>query len=129
MDYFVQLSVIQPGLLNGETDGLALLTQYNPHGIFIALEDLGYLIMAISFLFFGLAFARDNRLDKAIRWIFLIGFALCLISFFVVSFLYGINQEYIFECIVIVTTWIVLIINGILISIVFKRAMKKMPVD
>jgi hypothetical protein len=29
--------------MNGETDGLSILTQYNPHGIFIALEEIGYL--------------------------------------------------------------------------------------
>jgi hypothetical protein len=39
-DYFIQISVIQPSLLKGETDGIALLTQYNPHGIFIALEEV-----------------------------------------------------------------------------------------
>jgi len=39
-DYFVQLSVIQPSILAGETDsGLALLTMYNDKGVFIALED------------------------------------------------------------------------------------------
>lgn len=31
-NYFIQVSVIQPSLLRGETDGIALLTQYNPHG-------------------------------------------------------------------------------------------------
>ena len=37
--------------MNGETDGIALLTQYNGHGIFIAMEELGYITMSISFLF------------------------------------------------------------------------------
>jgi hypothetical protein len=30
-DYFMQLTVMQPSLLQGETDGLSLLSQYNPH--------------------------------------------------------------------------------------------------
>jgi hypothetical protein len=33
---------MQPSLLKGETEGLTLFLQYNPDGIFIALEDLGY---------------------------------------------------------------------------------------
>ena len=42
IDYTVQLAAVQPSLLRGETDGLTLLSMYNPHGFFIALEDLGY---------------------------------------------------------------------------------------
>ena len=56
MDYFVQLTVMQPSLLQGEVNGLALFSQYNPHGIFIALEDLGYLMMSLAFLFCRLGF-------------------------------------------------------------------------
>ncbi len=41
-DYFIQVSVIQPSLLSGETEGIALLTQFNPHGIFIVLEEMGF---------------------------------------------------------------------------------------
>ncbi len=37
VDYFIQLTVMQPSFLEGETEGLSLLSQYNPHGIFIAL--------------------------------------------------------------------------------------------
>src|SRR4029079_16847398 len=60
IDYFIQLTVIQPSLLRGETDGLSLISQYNPHGIFIALEALGYLLMSVAFLFAAPIFAgRD----------------------------------------------------------------------
>lgn len=34
--------------MHGETEGITLLTQYNAHGIFIALEELGYLLMSLS---------------------------------------------------------------------------------
>ena len=37
--YFVQLTVVQTSIERGETDGLALLSQYNPHGLFIALDQ------------------------------------------------------------------------------------------
>ena len=50
LDYFIQLSVIQPSIAKGETDGIAILTQYNPHGLFIAVEEIGYLMMGLTFL-------------------------------------------------------------------------------
>src|SRR5215212_2397616 len=46
-DYFVQFSVVPVSLMNQETDGIALLNQSNPHGIFIVLEELGYLLMSL----------------------------------------------------------------------------------
>ncbi|MBN2349789.1 MAG: DUF4386 family protein [Bacteroidales bacterium] len=122
IDYFVQVSVIQPSILKGETEGIALLTQYNPHGIFIALEDLGYMLMGISFLFIGLVFIKSKGLGKTIGIIFITGSVLAIGSFIVISLVYGIHREYIYECIVIVVDWLVLIVNGILLSILFRRA-------
>ena len=40
-DYIIPLRVIQPATLNGAFDGLTTLTQYNPHGVFSALEEAG----------------------------------------------------------------------------------------
>ena len=40
-DYFIQFSVVPVSLMNQRTNGIALLTQYNPYGVFIVLEDLG----------------------------------------------------------------------------------------
>jgi len=45
LDYFVQLRTVQPSLLQGEFEGLAIISQYNPHSVFIALEELGFLVM------------------------------------------------------------------------------------
>ena len=39
LDYFIQLRTVQPSLLRGELDGLAIISQYNPHSVFIALEE------------------------------------------------------------------------------------------
>ena len=41
LDYYVQIATMQPSILRGETEGLALFSQYNPHGIFIALRGTG----------------------------------------------------------------------------------------
>jgi hypothetical protein len=50
-----------PSLLKGEVGNLSLLSQYNPHGLFIALEDTSYLIMAVALL---LAVGRHGEPDR-----------------------------------------------------------------
>ncbi len=123
-DYFIQISVIQPSLLNGETDGIAILTQYNPHGIFIALEEVGYLMMSITFLCIAPVFSGINSLESGIRRIFITSFILTIISLIIFSASYGIHREYRFEVAVITINWIVLIVSGLLLSVLFKRAMR-----
>ena len=122
MDYFIQLTVIQPSLIKGETEGLALFSQYNPHGIFIALEDLGYLMMSLSFLFAGASFAKDERLERAMRWLFILSSLISIGAFIVLSLIYGQNLEYRFEVTIIAINWITLILAGAMLSVFFKRA-------
>jgi hypothetical protein len=121
LDYFIQVSVIQPSLLKGEKDGIALLTQYNPHGVFIALEEIGYLLMSLSFICVVPVFTRRIKLENTIRWIFIISFVLMILSFILISIIYGINREYIFEVIAISIDWTALIIAGLLLAKVFKH--------
>ena len=120
-DYFIQLTVIQPSLLKGETEGLALFSQYNPHGIFIALEDLGYLMMSLAFLLAGTVFVKDERLERAIRWLFILSSLISIGSFIVLTLIYGKNLEYRFEVTIITIDWITLIVVGILLSAFFRR--------
>lgn len=119
--YFIQFSVVPVSLMNGETEGIALLTQYNPHGIFIVLEELGYLITGLSFLFMAPVFANQGRLESAVKWIFIAGFVLMIASLTVISVNHGLDREDRFEIAAISIDWLVLIINGVLLSIVFKR--------
>jgi hypothetical protein len=120
-DYFLQFTVIPVSLANDELDGLALLIQYNPHGIFIALEELGYLLMSLSFLFFGFAFTNKNRLSSTIRWIFIMSFVLVIFSFILISIIFGLERLDRFEVEVISVNWLALIVNGILLGILFRR--------
>lgn len=124
-DYFIQISVIQPSLVSGETDGIALLSQYNPHGIFIALEEIGYLMMSAAFFCITPVFAGTSRLGSAICRIFIAGFILTITSLVIYSFSYGIHREYRFEVAVITINWVVLIVSGLLLSILFRRAWRK----
>jgi hypothetical protein len=119
-DYFIQVSVIQPSLLAGETDGISLLTQFNPHGIFIVLEELGFTLMIISFFALFPIFNGTSTLEKTIKWTTITGFILAVISFSMVSIQYGFNREYRFEVVIISITWLELIFISILIARYFK---------
>jgi len=124
IDYFVQVSVIQPSLLAGETDGISILSQFNPHGIFIVFEELGFMLMIISFFALIPVFSKNTKLDKAIKWTALIGFCLSIISFLLISMIHGIQREYRFEVVVISIAWIELIILSFLFVKHFKKASK-----
>lgn len=124
-DYYLQFSVVPVSLMNSETEGLPLLIQYNPHGVFLALEELGYLIMGLSFLFAGIAITGRNRLESTIRWIFIGGFVLVLLSLAATSLTYGLDRLDRFEVLAISVDWLVLIVNGILLSIMFRRHLRE----
>lgn len=128
VDYFIQVSVIQPSILAGETEGIALLTQFNPHGIFIVLEEIGFLLMSISFFSLIPVFSGKNTLEKSIKWTAIIGFATTILSLIAISFSYGINREYRFEVTVISIVWLELIVIGILFSRYFLR-LKKLQIQ
>jgi hypothetical protein len=119
--YFIQFSVIPVSLMNGETEGLAALIQYNPHGVFIAMEEFGYLLMSLSFLLMAAVFTGKNHLEMAVRWIFTGAFVLTIISLVIISLLFGLERLDRFEVVVISINWLVLIVNGILLSILFKK--------
>src|SRR5688572_24036655 len=97
IDYFLQVSVIQPSLLLGETDGIALLSQFNAHGVFIVLEEIAFIMMSMSMLFMAPVFVGKTRSEKAIRWIFTGNFVLTGVSFILFTVFYGIFREYRFE--------------------------------
>ncbi len=122
--YFVQFSVVPISIMHGETDGIALLTQYNGHGIFIAMEDLGYITMSISFLFLAFIFSLQTRLERTIRLILILSFILTVLSFVFYSVKFGIDRSYRFEVAAITINWLVSITAGILISVVLKNRIK-----
>lgn len=122
INYFIQLVVVQPSLLKGELEGLALFSQYNPHGIFIALEDLGYLMMGIAFLFIAVVFVRRDRLERAIRFTLITGSILTVGGLVLLTLLYGSDLEYRYEVLSLTADWIILIISGALSSVFFRRA-------
>ncbi|KUO53496.1 MAG: hypothetical protein APF76_11830 [Desulfitibacter sp. BRH_c19] len=112
INYYVQVNVVPISLMNQEYEGIALITQYNPHGIFIALEELGYIMMAISFGFLIPVFRGKHT--NIIAVIYLLAVIIAIVSFIFISIQYGLDKLDRYEVIIISTTWLVLIINGIL---------------
>ena len=123
--YFTQFAVIPISVMKGETDGIALLTQYNGHGIFIALEELGYIAMSISFLFLAPVFSFKSRIEKSISIILIIQFVLTLFSFVFYAIKFGIDRSYRFEVATISINWILIIVIGILTSLYLKKLLNK----
>ena len=120
VDYFIQFQVVEPSLVRGEIAGLALFTQYNPHGLFIALEDLGYLTLSTAFLFGGVAIPATRPIERAIRWTLLVSFFLSFAAFAAMSWHFGLNIEYRFEVTIISIVWTTLIVLGVLLGIFFR---------
>ena len=124
-DYFVQFSMVPVSLMNGQTEGIALLTRYNPYGVFIVLEELGYLLMSLSFVFLAPVFATQGRLASAVRWVFVAEFVLTTAFLIVISTVYGLERMDRFEIAAISINWLVLIVNGVLMSVLFRRRLKQ----
>jgi hypothetical protein len=127
IDYFLQVSVIEPSLVLGETDGIALLSQFNAHGVFIVLEELAFIMMSLSMLCMAPVFVGQTKSEKAIRWIFTGDFVLTTVSFVLFTVFYGIFREYRFEVAAFSINWLALVASGILLSVIFRRAMTEVP--
>jgi hypothetical protein len=122
VDYAIQLTFIQLALLIGETEGLSPWTQYNPHGIFIALENVGYALFNVAYVFIGVAMLRmPTRLWRAAGWIFALGGALTVMLLVFYGGFYRVRLDYRFEVTAILITWLVLIVAPVLLSIAFLR--------
>ena len=102
-------------------NGISILTQYNPHGIFIALEEIGYLIMSLALLLLVPIFSKSIKLERAIRTIFILCFAFTFSAFIIIASRYGLNREYRFEVAAITINWFTLILAGFILSVIFRR--------
>lgn len=123
-NYFVQVTVIQPSLLRGETEGIALISQFNPHGIFIAMEEAGFLLMNIALLVVAPVFHGNGRLFRFIRITTITSFLLAVTALLLISVKHGVMREYYFEVAIISIVWIELILISIFTALIFRRDMK-----
>ena len=121
--YYVQYAVVPISVMKGELEGIALITQYNGHGIFIAMEELGYWLMSISLFFLAFALPYNSRMERSVRFLLIIPLILSLTGFIFYTLRYGIDRDYRFEVVTLTANWLVLVVAGILLAIVFKRKM------
>jgi hypothetical protein len=119
-DYAIQLRTVQPALMNREFDGLAIISQYNPHGVFIALEELGFLLAGVSFLFLGLALGSAG-LERWVRRVLVGSSSLVAASLAGLSVAFGMGIEYRFEVAAITIVWLTLVVVGLMLMFVFAR--------
>ncbi len=119
VDYSLQLGVVAPSLRAGETEGLALFTQYDPHGFFIALEALAYSMLMVALLFAAPVFAGRGA-ERAVRGLFTVGFVLAVAAFVGLALLHG--DLVAFEVTVLMIVWIELTASGVLLGVLFRRA-------
>ncbi len=97
--YYLQLTVVQQGLLNNETSGLWLLATPNPHSFFWTFAALGYGFMGFALLSVAPIFSK--KYERTIKWlliangivgiVFLVGNAMGLFTVnILVSFVWGV---------------------------------------
>jgi hypothetical protein len=125
--YFIQVTVMQPSLEKGQLDGWAILTMYNPNGVFIALEELGYLLMSLALFCLAPVFTGPNKVERAIRWLLVLSLAATVASLAGVSAARGIDRGDAFEILVISIVWLTLIVAGPLVAVVLRRAAAQPP--
>lgn len=121
--YFTQFSVVPISIMKGETDGIALLTQYNDHGLFIAMEELGYITMSIALFFLAFAFSNKPGIERVIRLILFLQISLNILAFIFYSVKFGLERSYRFEVAIISITWLSIIVVGILSGLLLKRSL------
>lgn len=120
-DYFVHLMVVVPSLARGEGAAMATLSMYNPHGIFIALENGGYFLLGVAFLATAGAVADTGRLGRAARWTFLVAGILAVGRLVVFAALFGSDLDVRYEVAAISIDYLGLAIGGALLAVLFRR--------
>ncbi len=113
LTYFTQFSIVPISAMKGETEGIALITQYNDHGLFIAMEELGYITMSIALFFLAYTFTRKTLTERIIRKLLTLQLPLTVIVFIYYGISYGIERSYRFEVATISINWLILIITGL----------------
>jgi len=78
--YLTQILAVTPSVRSGHADSVAFYTQYNPNGMFLALESVGYLLLSTSLLFLGLALSRTTRTEEYLRGLFVIAFLASVVT-------------------------------------------------
>ena len=121
VDYAIQLAVVAPSLVKGEMRDLSLWSMYNPHGVYVALEDLAFLLFGVAFFFLAWVFAGRGRLERALQRLLFLGAAIIMLLLAGLTVRYGVDLDYHFEVWAILIGWSVLIATGAMLVVLFRR--------
>lgn len=111
--YIVELFVVEPRILRGDTAQMALLTLVRSDSVFNAIDGIGYIFMCLSTLVAAPAFGQ-TRLERWIRRLFLANGILAVPIFLT----YFVNRSFIW----LAALWSVTITgSAILLAVHFRR--------
>lgn len=117
MTYAIQLMVVLPSLDKGEAAALTLWSQYNPHGLFIALENVGYLFAGLALLALSWTFPGRRGLDRALRWWSRVCGTIGVLGLPVLAMLLRLDLEYQYEVLSLLAAWVGLLVLGVLLAL------------
>lgn len=83
--------------------------------------------MGLAFLFSGLSLGRRTRLERVARRLLVISGVAVIGVLVTLALIFGKDLEYRFEVIALSIDWIVLVVAGALLGVVFKRLMRGSP--
>ncbi|WP_194092439.1 hypothetical protein [Ornithinimicrobium flavum] len=121
VDYYLQVTVLPLSLEKGQLDGWSMLTQYNPNGVFLALEELGYLLLSLALLCLVPVLAGASRVERALRVLLLASTGAVVLALVAVSLRLGTDRGDTFEIAIISIVWVTLLVASPLLAVLFRR--------
>lgn len=115
-DYSVHLMAVMPSVARGEGSAVALFSMYNPHGLFIALENTGYFLMGLAFLGIAGAVGAERRVGRASRWTFFGAGGLLVGALPVFAVIFGGDLDVRYEVFAISVAYLGLILGGTMLA-------------
>jgi hypothetical protein len=122
VNYYCQVMVVPSSLAANNTEGIGLIIQYNPYGLFIAMEELGYILMCMSL--FSLTPIFKNKKGRSLYLTLIVSITLIIISFVVIISIFGLNKLDRFEVVIISIAWFTLIVFGFMVYKIFSEEKK-----
>jgi hypothetical protein len=126
-EYAIQLAVVAPSLLHGEGAAVVALSLFNPHGAFVALEDVGYWTLGLAFLGIAATVKGANLAERVAHVVFLVGGILAVGALPVLVVVLGADLGYAYEIFVITVVDLALVVGGACVALAFGRRVVGRP--
>ena len=123
VDYAIQLAVVAPSLLHGDGPAVVALSLFNPHGAFVALEDVGYWTLGLAFLGIAATINGASRAERFAHVVFLVGGILAVGALPAFVVMLGADLGYAYEIFVITVVDLALVVGGACVALAFRRPM------